>query len=69
MTLLEDRINLKWAMKRGKANIEVTKKFDSYMKSYDEADKTVMDKIDHRDLFVDYMRYIGITTNENNDNE
>lgn len=51
-------INFKKAMREEKPKSVVRYKFRKYMEEYDAKEKDVLDKIRHRDLFLDYLRYM-----------
>lgn len=56
---LEIRIfNLEKAMKEDKSRSIVKYKFRKYMEEYDNKDKNILDKIQHRDLSLEYYRYM-----------
>lgn len=57
--MLEKLINLKIAMKRNKPKSEIKEKFKDYSTAYDNCDKTIQDKIRHREVFYDYVRYMA----------
>lgn len=59
-------INFKLAMKRNKPKNVVRYKFRKYMEEYDEMEKTIGDKIRHRELALDYFRYMA-KSSDNND--
>lgn len=59
MSIDQKVINLKLAMKKGKSKDIVKYKFQEYLKEYDQlSDPSITRKINHRDLFYDYTRYI-----------
>jgi hypothetical protein len=52
-------INLKLAMKKGRTKDIIRYKYQEYMKYYDNlANPSITQKINHRDLFYDYTRYM-----------
>lgn len=56
---LEKRImNVRRAITQGKPKEVISFKYKKYMKDYDNADKSVQDKINHRDLFNEYCKYV-----------
>ena len=58
--MLEQLINVKLAMKKNLPKSKVREKFSVYSKAYDNLpEKTILNKIEHRDLFYDYMRYMA----------
>jgi len=57
--MIEKLVNIRLAMKKGKSKDVVRYKFKEYMKLYDEKDKDTIDKIMHRELFYDYLRYMA----------
>lgn len=64
--MIEEIINLKLAMKQNKPKKVVTEKYQAYMKIYDNKDKDILDKVEHRDLFYDYIRYMSKSGDVNN---
>lgn len=58
--MLEEMINLKIAMKKGKSKSEVREKYKLYCDKYDELEeRTVYDKIEYRNLRLDFYRYMA----------
>ena len=51
-------INFKLAIRENRAKGVVRYKFRKYMEAYDNKDKDVIDKITHRDLSLEYFRYM-----------
>lgn len=49
---------VKIAMKEKQSKDFVREKFNEYFNNYDDMEKTVEDKINHRDLLYDYTLYI-----------
>lgn len=62
--MLEELINLKTAIKHHKAKHIVKQKFITYLEAYDNADKDIGDKIRHREIFCQYVKYMGKTGGE-----
>lgn len=64
--MLEELINVKIAIRHHKAKHIVKKKFIEYLEAYDNAepDVDVGDKIRHREIFLQYVRYMGKTGGE-----
>jgi hypothetical protein len=56
--MLEEMLNLKIAMRQNKSKHIVKQKFVSYLEKYDNADKTVADKIRHREIFYTYVQFM-----------
>ena len=56
---IEKLINLKIAMKKGLLKKIVRQKFEEYRQSYEDMDKSIIDKINYRDTFMDYIRYMS----------
>ena len=59
MTLEVRVINLKIAMSSNKPKSVVRYKYRKYMEEYDNKDKDVIDKVRHRDISLDYLRYMS----------
>lgn len=53
-----ERLELIKAMKEKKPKDFVMMKFNEYFAKYDDMDKTVVDKIDYRDMLYDYNKYM-----------
>lgn len=51
-------MNVRRAITQGKPKEVISFKYKKYMKDYDNADKSVQDKINHRDLFNEYCKYV-----------
>jgi len=63
---LEKRImNVRKAIDKGKSKEVIALKFREYMTDYDNADKSVQDKQNHRDLFNDYCKYMYFCGDKN----
>ena len=58
--LEKEIINFKMLIRHKEPKKEVAKKFLEYSNAYDElsGDKTVRDKLEHKDLFNMYCRYM-----------
>ena len=56
--MLEELINLKLAIRKHKPKSEVKEKFRAYTNKYDNAEKTIQDKIRHREIFYSYINYM-----------
>lgn len=63
--MIEEIIEVKKALKENRPLEEVIKKFTAYCIAYDNSEKNVCDKINHRDIFYDYMRYLNKSGNNN----
>lgn len=57
--MLEELINIKTAIKNKKPKSVVYEKFQKYLDAYDNSEKSVADKIRHRDIFYIYIKYMG----------
>jgi len=56
---LETRIKkLRNAIKENRAKEVIEYKFNEYMKDYDNKEKSINDKIRHRELFQEYFKYM-----------
>lgn len=58
MTLEIRILNLEKAMRENKPKNVVRYKFRKYMEEYDNKEKNVIDKIRHRDLSLEYFKYM-----------
>lgn len=58
--MLEQLINLKLAIRQKKEKHIVKQKFLEYLNEYDNADRTISDKIRHREIFYIYCKYMGM---------
>jgi len=58
---LEKMINCKVAMLKNKPKHEVQGLYLEYLHEYDNKEKTVRDKIEHREFFYQYLRYMERT--------
>jgi len=58
MMLEKKLINVKIAMMKNKSKSEVRDKYLEYMKEYDKECRNIMDKVEQRQLFYDYLRYM-----------
>jgi hypothetical protein len=59
-------ISLRVSMKNGASKEIVKCKFQEYMKCYDQlADPSISQKINHRDIFYDYCRYMMASGDKN----
>lgn len=56
--MLEELKEVQEAIKKGKPKNEVEDKFKTYLEAYDNMDKNLDDKINHREIFYSYMRYM-----------
>lgn len=56
--ILEKLINVKIAMLKNKTKHEVRDKYLEYVNEYDKGCRSLRDKIEKRELFYDYMRYM-----------
>lgn len=57
--MLESLINLKTAIRHNKSKSEVREKFLEYSRKYDDLEnKNIGDKIRHREIFYNYIRYM-----------
>lgn len=54
-------INFKKAVRNNKPKNYVTFKFNEYMKEYDSDTRTLMEKLNHHDLFMEYCNYMKKT--------
>lgn len=58
--LVSSIINVKLAMKKNLPKSIVREKYSAYSKAYDDLpEKSMLNKIEHRDLFYDFMRYMS----------
>ena len=57
--MLEELLNLKNAMKKNKPKDFVQEKWNIYHEVYTNSDKGVIDKINYREIFMDYIRYMS----------
>ena len=55
---LESLINVKLAMRKKESKSEVKRKYLEYSRAYDNAEKSVGDKIRHREMFEKYTEYM-----------
>jgi hypothetical protein len=53
-----ERLELIKAMEEKKPKDFVRMKFNEYFAKYDDMDKTVLDKVDYRDVLYDYNKYM-----------
>jgi len=60
--MLEELFELRLAMRDKKPKEEVIKKYNIYLKSYEESKKDIKDKIDFRDFTEKYREYINDNT-------
>lgn len=66
MTDLENKLTkVRKAIMQGKSKEVISFKFREYEKAYDNADKSVQDKQNHRDLFNDYCKYMYFCGDKN----
>lgn len=57
---IEELINVKLAMKKGKPKEEVRTKYKQYDDKYhDLEERTIYDKLEHRELRLDFLRYMA----------
>jgi hypothetical protein len=56
--MLEELFELRLAMRDKKPKEEVIKKYNLYLKSYEDSEKDLRDKIDFRDFTEKYKEYI-----------
>jgi hypothetical protein len=56
--MLEELINLKISMRKKEEKNIVRKKFFEYLKKYDDGERTIADKIRHREIFITYCAYM-----------
>ena len=57
---LDERINILWAMATKEPKEKVKEKFIKYCEAYDNIEnRTIRDKIKHRDVFEKYTSYMS----------
>ena len=57
---LDKRIDILWSMAIGEPKEKVKEKFVKYCEAYDNIEnRTIRDKIKHRDVFEKYMSYMS----------
>jgi hypothetical protein len=56
--ILEKLINVKIAMLKNKPKSEVRDKYLEYMNEYDKECRSIRDKVENRELFYSYLKYI-----------
>jgi hypothetical protein len=59
--MLEKKLKLIKAIKEDKGKRVVIQRFDEYFNAYEnlEREPSVKEKIEHRDLMLDYMKYVS----------
>ena len=57
--MLEELINVKISMRKKESKSEVKRKYLEYSRAYDNAEKSVGDKIRHREIRLVYIKYMG----------
>ena len=58
--MIDKLVKVRIAMNKGRSKEIVEYKFREYMREYDAlANKSLKDKLVHRDLFYDYLRYMA----------
>jgi len=57
--MLEQLIGLKKSIRNKESKLEVKKKFIEYTNAYDEGERDVIDKIKHREIALEYFKYMG----------
>ena len=57
---LDKRIDILWAMAIGESKEKVQEKYTKYQEAYDNIEnRTIRDKIKHRDVFEKYTSYMS----------
>jgi hypothetical protein len=57
--MIEELLNVRLAMNKNRSKSFVREKYKLYSVAYENHEKSVGDKQDHRDLFMDYTRYMA----------
>lgn len=58
MKELSELINVKMSIRKKEPKSIVKKKFLNYLQVYDDGERTVADKIRHREIFETYCKYM-----------
>lgn len=61
MSIDKKVMNFKKAIKESKSKAFVYERFQEYLQEYDQiADKSIVQKLNHRNLFFDYFKYMKV---------